>query len=311
MKIAIYGAGMAGKKILSFPLRKNNEIVLLVDGNEKIWGSTLVGASGSYPIESPTALIDKEFDILLLAVINGWMDVRDKCINMGINSDKIILAEGWSKVDYYVDELDRYFDIEKKPFIPFSKTPVINPLGHCGGETGKAQARRKREGFFEKYCQGEGLDIGCGNDPVVDGVYGWDLMNGDAQYLKGVEDNSLDFVYSSHCIEHMDDTRVAIFNWFRVVRSGGYLIIYGPDRDLYEKRKMLPSRFNPHHKHMFLLGRSEAPDTLDIIEEIKQALLGKEYNIEYIKRCSEGWEPAPPDIQSPGEYSFEIVIHKC
>ena len=126
-------------------------------------------------------------------------------------------------------------------------------MGHCGGETGKAQNRRKREGFFEKYCQGEGLDIGCGNDPVVDGVYGWDLMNGDAQYLKGVEDDSLDFVYSSHCLEHMIDVRIALYNWFRVLKAGGYLILYIPHRDLYEKKE-LPSRFNPHHKHMFILG---------------------------------------------------------
>ena len=70
----------------------------------------------------------------------------------------------------------------------------------------------------------------------------------------------------------MTDVRRAIANWFRVVRRGGYLIIYGPERDLYEKRRTLPSRFNPHHQHMFLVGRKEAPDTLDICEEIRAAL---------------------------------------
>lgn len=219
-----------------------------------MWGSTLAGVSGSYKLGSPDTLMNVDFEVILLAVINGWMDVRDKCIDMGIEPDKIVLAEGWSRVDYYIDELDRYFDISKKPFVPFTKKPVKNPLGHCGGETGKAQARRQREGFFEKYCQGEGLDIGCGNDPVVDGVYGWDLMNGDAQYLKGVEDDSLDFVYSSHCLEHMIDVRIALYNWFRVIKTGGYLILYIPHRDLYEKKKELPSRFNPHHKHMFTLA---------------------------------------------------------
>lgn len=46
MKIAVYGAGMVGNKILSFPLRTENEIVMLVDGNEKLWGETLNGAAG-------------------------------------------------------------------------------------------------------------------------------------------------------------------------------------------------------------------------------------------------------------------------
>ena len=69
-------------------------------------------------------------------------------------------------------------------------------------------------------------------------------MNGDAQNLKGIDDESLDFVYSSHCLEHMVDVRIALLNWFRVVRKGGYLILYIPHRDLYEKQDKLPSRFN-------------------------------------------------------------------
>lgn len=267
------------------------------------------GKCGTYVIESPEVLKEKTYDKVLVAVINGWMDVYDQLRGMGIPKSRIEVAVGWSRVDYYDDPLDEIFVMPKKPFVPFEKKPVTS-LGHCGGETGKAHARREREGFFDKYCRGEGLDIGCGNDPVVPGCSGWDLINGDAQYLDGAEDASFDFVYSSHCIEHMDDVRVAIKNWFRVVRPGGYLIIYGPDRDLYEKRRQLPSRFNPHHKHMFLLGKAEPPDTLDIIEELKQALIGKDYDIEYIKRCSDGWEKGVPEVQSKGEYSFEIVVRK-
>lgn len=306
MRIVVFGTGMSAKKLLSYPLRLKHEIVAVVDNNQEKWGSDFQG----YKVSPPQSITDGIYDKVIVALMNGWMDVWEQLRQMGVPINKIEVATGWSRLDYFDDPLDEYFVVKKKTFVPFRKQPVVS-LGHCGGETGKAQTRRQREGFFEKYCRGEGLDIGCGNDPVVSGCSGWDLENGDAQYLLGVEDESFDFVYSSHCIEHMDDVREAIRNWFRVVRSGGYLIIYGPDRDLYEKRKKLPSRFNPHHKHMFLLGKSEVPDTLDIIDEIKQALLGKEYNIEYIKRCSEGWEPATPDTQSPGEYSFEIVIYKC
>lgn len=308
MKIVIYGAGMVGKRILSFSLRRENEIVMWVDGNENLWGEMLEGNAGLYSVESPDKLRDADFDILLLAVVRGWMDVRDRCLGIGIEQEKIILTEGWSRADYYVDELDRYFDIPKKQFVPFKKLPVTNPLGHCGGESGKAQARRQRERFFEKYCQGEGLDIGCGNDPLVDGVYGWDLMNGDAQYLRGIENESLDFVYSSHCLEHMTDVRIALLNWFRVVKKGGYLLLYIPHRDLYEKREELPSRFNPHHKHMFTLGGDTNAYTLDIVEEISRSLTGA--TIEYAKVCSEGHTITDPLIESDGEYSIEVVVRK-
>ena len=305
MRLVLFGTGMAANKLMKYSLRKENQIIAVGDNNSQKRG----GKCGTYVIESPEILKEKTYDKVLVAVINGWMDVYNQLRGMGIPKSRIEVAVGWSRVDYYDDPLDEIFVIPKKPFIPFEKKPVTS-LGHCGGETGKAHARREREGFFGKYCRGEGLDIGCGNDPVVPGCSGWDLVNGDAQYLEGAEDNSFDFVYSSHCIEHMDDVRVAIKNRFRVVRPGGYLIIYGPDRDLYEKRRQLPSRFNPHHKHMFLLGKAEPPDTLDIIEELKQALIGKDYDIEYIKRCSDGWEKGVPEVQSKGEYSFEIVVRK-
>ena len=305
MRIIVFGTGMVAQKLLVYPLRSEHEIVAVVDNNQEKWGKDFQG----YTINAPDTIKDGIYDIVIVALMKGWMEVWDQLRQMGVPANRIEIAIGWSKLDYYDDPLDDYFVVAKKPFIPLKKHPVVS-LGHCGGETGKAKRRREKEGFFEKYCQGEGLDIGCGNDPVVDGCSGWDLENGDAQYLIGVEDESFDFVYSSHCIEHMDDVREAIKNWFRVVRSNGYLIIYGPDRDLYEKKRELPSRFNPHHKHMFLLGHSEAPDTLDIIEEFKQALIGKEYDIEYIKRCNDGWKVLPADVHSRGEYSFEIVLHK-
>ena len=135
-------------------------------------------------------------------------------------------------------------------------------------------------------------------------------MNGDAQYLQGVGDEEFDYVYSSHCLEHVDDVRCALKNWFRVVKKGGFLLLYIPHRDLYEKKDRLPSRFNPHHKHMFLIGKAEPPDTLDIEEEIRSSLPGGGYSIEYVKTCSDGYVSYSDTTPSAGEYSIECVIRK-
>src|ERR1700733_7238536 len=43
------------------------------------------------------------------------------------------------------------------------------------GETAKARARRVREGFFEKYCVGHGLDLGYGGDLLGKNCMRWDL----------------------------------------------------------------------------------------------------------------------------------------
>jgi SAM-dependent methyltransferase len=176
------------------------------------------------------------------------------------------------------------------------------------GETSKAKNRRLEEGFFDKFCKGNGLDIGFGGDPVVEGVQGYDFEHGDAQYLNGIRNNFYDFVYSSHTIEHLDDPYLAVKNWFDKVKPGGYLIIYLPHRDFYEKKKELPSRFNPNHKNFFLIDRDEKPDTIGIVPLVEKVL--NNYKIIYVRECNTGWTIKDPEIHSNGEYSIEIVIQK-
>jgi SAM-dependent methyltransferase len=120
-------------------------------------------------------------------------------------------------------------------------------------ETSKSSGRRKHLHHFRDYLKGNGLDIGCGPDPlkVKSGtVRGWDLPDGDAQLLKGVEDGSFDFVYSSHCLEHMRDVAESLMNWARVIKPGGILYVVVPDYTLYEQHRW-PSINNPDHKQSF------------------------------------------------------------
>ena len=176
------------------------------------------------------------------------------------------------------------------------------------GETTKAHSRRVKEGFFKNYCEGVGLDIGFGSDLITKDAKGYDFEHGDAQYLKGVKDSSYDFVYASHTIEHLPDPAEGIKNWFRVVKPGGYMILYLPHRDLYEKKKTLPSRFNHDHRHFFLIVRDELPDTIGIVPLIERTL--NDFEIIYAKECSEGHTITDPDIHSDGEFSIEVVIRK-
>ena len=167
------------------------------------------------------------------------------------------------------------------------------------GETSKAHARRVREGFFDKYCQGQGLDIGQGGDPVVAGVRGWDIVDGDAQYLQGVGDRSFDFVYASHILEHMRDPGKALLNWWRVLKPGGFLIVAVPDRDLYEGKQRLPSVRNPDHKSFFLLDSDDPPDTLGLLPLIQRTIGG--YRVCLAKQC---------DDRFSDEFQLEVVLEK-
>jgi SAM-dependent methyltransferase len=176
------------------------------------------------------------------------------------------------------------------------------------GETTKARPRRLSEGFFEKYCRGRGLDIGYGGDLLAENCRGFDFEDGDAQYLEGLPDEEFDFVYSSHTLEHLPDPVTALKNWWRVLKPGGYLIIYLPHRDLYEKKKTLPSRWNTDHKHFFLPDRDDPPDTIGVEPLLKRALSG--FEVVYVKTCREGHTITDPEVHSDGEYSIEAVVRK-
>lgn len=175
-------------------------------------------------------------------------------------------------------------------------------------ETSKCRARREREGFFEKYCQGRGIDIGWGGDLLAPNCTGFDFEDGDSQTLEGVADASFDFAYSSHNLEHMRDPAEALANWWRVVRPGGFLIFTVPHRDLYEKRTTLPSRFNKDHKHYFLPDRDEAPVTIGVEPLIRRVLPGAE--LVYLRVCNQGNTVTDPDQHADGEYQIETVLRK-
>ena len=303
LRIVVFGTGTVGRTLLSMPLKSNCEIVMVCDNDISSHGKYCHG----YLIESPVKINTIEYDVIILATDKYARNINNQLLDMGVDSKKIQFPDGWNTMEYMVSPLEKYFDVKKKPIVPFQKNPA-KIYQKYEGETYRAFARRRREGFFEKYCQGEGLDIGYGSDPLTPDCSGWDLQNGDAQYLNGIEDECFDWVYSSHCLEHMVDVRVALKNWWRTVRKGGYLIIAVPHRDLYEKKKALPSRWNGDHKHMFLIGKREAPDTLDIVEEIRMSL--ENYDIKYVKTCDEGHTITDPLIHSDGEYQIEMVIQK-
>lgn len=120
-------------------------------------------------------------------------------------------------------------------------------------ETSKCQKMRGMAGHFFNYLKGKGIDIGCGDDKlqIESGtVDSWDICDGDAMLMKDVKDCTYDFVYSSHCLEHLKDVELALKNWARILKPGGFLYFTVPDFVLYEKM-LFPSKFNGDHKNTF------------------------------------------------------------
>jgi len=198
------------------------------------------------------------------------------------------------------------------------KIDEIKPDINYKTETAKAMERRIKENFFNLYCNGKGIDIGCGIDPLTSTVNRYDQFidpNYDATFVKEVEDEKYDFVYSSHCLEDLEDPITGIKNWFRLVKPSGFLIIYVPHRDLFERKKDLPSAGNKNHKWYFLIDKDEEPCTLGLVPLVTNNL--ENYDIIYVKKCDNEYsckiEWAKENIfevKAKGEFSIEIVIQK-
>jgi SAM-dependent methyltransferase len=179
-----------------------------------------------------------------------------------------------------------------------------------GPETLHSHQRREAEGFYSRFLSGDSiLDIGYrGGDPnsvpVTENAIGVELdyPGYDGLHLP-FETNSQDSVFASHCLEHIEDYKTVLADWYRVLKIGGYLIIAVPHRDLYERKATLPSRFNADHKRFY------TPASL--LTEIEESLPVGGYRIRSLKDVDTGFNYAIlPDQHAQGSYEIELVIQR-
>jgi SAM-dependent methyltransferase len=126
----------------------------------------------------------------------------------------------------------------------------------------------RSKNFYESFMGGTVLDIGAGDDLCVPRARRFDKEDGDANHiLDYFPKESFDCVHSSHCLEHIYNPKKSLSDWWKLVRSQGFLITVVPHEDLYEQKKW-PSLFNGDHKHTFRFKKNESwsPVSYDIFE---------------------------------------------
>jgi SAM-dependent methyltransferase len=96
--------------------------------------------------------------------------------------------------------------------------------------------RKKASAYINEkallYCKGNGIDVGAGAWPLKGAYAIEDNPHENAYKLNRFEENSLDFVFSSHCVEHLDRWPEAIGLWIDKLKSGGVLFIYVPHESM-------------------------------------------------------------------------------
>ena len=118
--------------------------------------------------------------------------------------------------------------------------------------------------------------------------------------------NHFDYVYASHILEHLDDPVTALKNWLRIAKNGGWIIVSIPHRDLYERKKTLPSKWNADHRYFYLPDSSEPPHTFSIASILNAAGITN-YEMDVIDTSTNNDKP---EEHANGEFSIEIIIKK-
>lgn len=82
------------------------------------------------------------------------------------------------------------------------------------------------------YCQGTGIDVGANEWPFPGAVAIDDTPAENALKLDRFQDASLDFVFSSHCLEHIAEWQTALKLWVSKIKPGGVLFLYLPHESM-------------------------------------------------------------------------------
>ena len=161
-------------------------------------------------------------------------------------------------------------------------------------ETSKARHRLKG------YCAGVGLDLGYGGDPIVPSAITIDKLpiadtniRADVRQLKWFVDNSLDYVYSSHCLEDFTAAEIPgiIREWLRVIIPGGFLVLYLPIEQAYREY------CDKHHGGAHNMDHKNDNFGPEFLKKILNEELVGEFTIEH-------------ETGLVDDYCFELVLKK-
>lgn len=104
------------------------------------------------------------------------------------------------------------------------------------------------EPFAKQVCKGYGYDIGCmKSEWAFPGSHPIDVSFNDGYHALNLPKGDVDYIFSSHCLEHIDNWVQVMDYWYGILKVGGILFLYLPD---YTQEYWKPWN-NRKHKHIF------------------------------------------------------------
>ena len=102
--------------------------------------------------------------------------------------------------------------------------------------------------YARHVCKGVGYDIGCSKKEwAFPNAMPIDLSLDDEWEAFNLPEQKVDYIFSSHCLEHIDRWVDVIDYWYETLKEGGVLFLYLPD---YSQEYWRPWN-NRKHINMF------------------------------------------------------------
>jgi hypothetical protein len=84
--------------------------------------------------------------------------------------------------------------------------------------------------FAKHFCKGKGYDIGfCKEEWKFPGAIGIDECLNNGFHANSLPETNVDYIFSSHCLEHVPNWVETLEYWIKCIKSGGVLFLYLPD----------------------------------------------------------------------------------
>jgi len=83
--------------------------------------------------------------------------------------------------------------------------------------------------YAKYFCNGDGFDIGCNRiEWAYPGAQPIDLNLDDEWDALNLPDRQVDYIFSSHCLEHLPNWVDALDYWYTRLKANGVLFLYLP-----------------------------------------------------------------------------------
>lgn len=186
------------------------------------------------------------------------------------------------------------------------------------GATRESIFRRYEMNDVIEFTKGVGIEVGCGLNKIHSAAIGVNIVLSDSDFgypfgaqikadgmrLPWFSDNSLDYVFSSHCLEHFYEPETALIEWTRVLRIGGHLVMILPHKKFYPN--IGQPNANRDHKHDFLPS-----DIKEMIDKFgRYELIRIDTLHEKLKDNKIALSEAPKYGHPSLNFSFEVVAKK-